>query len=138
MLGNKDIGVTYVQYYSEPFPHYYLGHVQVPDDERGKGYSRLLLDDFETKLLEKGKAGVLRDRLPENNGKGSPVVGMYERRGWQRFENTNLLTFNLPSGVSKQDIGALYARKKSPVRQERLVRKANEALAKDSDKRERL
>lgn len=114
------IGETIVEYSSKPFPHYYLGNVDINENKRGQGYGTKMLDDFESMLLKTGRAGVLNDLLAHMNGLASPVVGMYERRGWKRFENTNLLTFNLPEGVTDADIKELDAIKHSLERQNRI------------------
>ncbi len=112
MIGDKHVGVSYVQYFSRPFPHYYLGYVGTATDEREKGYGRMLMDEFESKLLATGRAGVLNDMLAYHNGVGSPLLGMYERRGWQRIPHTSVLTFNLPPGVGAEDLRKLVAVRK--------------------------
>lgn len=118
-------GAILYEYFSKPFPLYFLGHIEVNERERGAGLGNKLMDAFEQKLLETGKAGLLSENIRSDDPEHT---GWYSRRGWQQIPGTNAYVFNLPAGVTPQALNSPDLRKRifNDPRYERVFRRIRE------------
>lgn len=90
------IGRAEITYYSKPFPLYQITDIYVEYEYKGQGYASKIMDQVESFLKKRKKAGVLVDAIDTD----SPASGMYERRGWQKVPGEPFLfAYNLPKNA---------------------------------------
>lgn len=96
IVDNKVVGRAEIMYYSRPFPLYQINDLYVEYEHKGAGYASKIMDQVESFLKKRKKAGVLVDAIDTD----SPASGMYERRGWQKVPGESFLfAYNLPKSA---------------------------------------
>lgn len=100
-LQNKDgvvIAGAEIDYFSKPIPYYQITDIWVDHDQQGQGIASELMENIESMLKKKKRAGFLVDAIME----GNPAKGFYQRRGWIPVPGPafkSQYVFNLPNGV---------------------------------------
>ncbi len=94
------IGKAEMEYLSKPFPHYAVKEVYVEYDQQGQGYGSAIMEQVESFLTSKRKAGVIVDAILREEAEG-----MYERRGWQPVPGQpSLYAYNLPASAQIEQL----------------------------------
>ena len=99
----EEIGYAEFEYYSDPFPFYYVAFISVADKYLKKGFGGNILRQVNGFLDSKGRAGLLINAVEQND----PARSMYERYGWVPVPGKkDWLAYNLPENL---DDGRLEA-----------------------------
>ena len=100
-INGEKVGVAYMQYFSRPFPLYYIKLLKIKKEYRKQGHASKIMGFLEEMLRAKGKAGILEEFMEEV----PQAKGMYERRGWTRLpSDKDTFVYNLPKHVNPSDI----------------------------------
>lgn len=101
ILDGEIIGRAEITYYSRPFPLYQINELYVEPKYQNAGRASEIMNQIESFLKTKKRAGVLVDAIYEN----SPASEMYKKRGWQNVPgNKFLYAYNLPKNAKLEDL----------------------------------
>jgi GNAT superfamily N-acetyltransferase len=115
VLDGEVIGSAELTYYSKPIPLYQLSELYVEFEYQGQGRASAIMDQVESFIKKRGKAGTLVDGIMM----GNPASGMYKKRGWLEVPSIpDLFVFNLPKGASLDDFVAYPFRQTDPMERE--------------------
>lgn len=123
------IGRAEITYYSKPFPLYQLSELYIEPEYQGGGRSKKIMQQVESFLKKRGRAGVLVDAIDPD----SPASGMYARRGWRKVPGEiDLYAYNLPKGAKIEDLRNYSARQTDIMEREGFNKKLQDALIQDA------
>lgn len=115
ILDGKVIGRAEMTYYSKPFPLYQVSELYVESEYQGAGRASKIMEQVESFLETKRKAGVLVDAIIL----GASASGMYKRRGWQEVPDSGgVFAYNLPKGASLEDLRGYSSRSTDSMERE--------------------
>jgi len=101
ILNGQIIGRAEITYYSRPFPFYQVNELSVEHEYSGAGRAGEIMEQVESFLKKRRRAGVLVDGIIE----GTPASGMYARRGWLEVPGgRGVFAYNLPRGAKPEDL----------------------------------
>lgn len=121
VIDGEKVGEATLEYFSKPFPLYYVSNLGIYSPHQSKGYGRKVMEFIEHMLKEKGKAGILFDAIDEDHPVHGGASGMYQRRGWEHVTGLRY-AYNIPKGSDLEQLKQFQARALSPSHQRRRQR----------------
>lgn len=93
----ENVGYADFEYFSNPFPFYYISFVFVRPKARNQRFGREIMTTINKFLVDKRKAGLLVCTIEAEDA----TAGMYERYGWQPVPGKpEWYTYNLPKQLN--------------------------------------